>query len=74
VEYLNIETIEQFAADCDLLPSDNLITFSYYVSEAIVFKLKRLNELKQKADLFTNDLDFKNWPDFAEYSDLLDIF
>jgi hypothetical protein len=35
---------------------------------------ERYLELKRKADTFTNDNDFKNWADFAEYSELLDIF
>jgi hypothetical protein len=34
----------------------------------------RYLELKRKADTFTNDNDFKNWADFSEYSELLDIF
>jgi hypothetical protein len=35
---------------------------------------ERYLELKRKADTFTNDNDFKNWSDFSEYCDLLDIF
>ena len=64
---LNIETLEQFAADVDMLLSDNLINFAALVSEAVEFELKkRKKPVKAKAESLPD-----NWQGSGRYK-LLD--
>jgi hypothetical protein len=63
---LNIETLEQFAADCDLLLSDNLINFAGLVSQAVEYEIKAKKPVKAKAP----DLP-ENWQGNGRYK-LLD--
>lgn len=62
---LNIETLEQFAADVDLLLSDNLINFANMVSEATEWELKQRKKpkaVKPKADALPD-----NWQGSGRY-------
>jgi hypothetical protein len=69
---------EQLKITTKDLYNDTLLPIVYITNESIQIAhdetYDRYLALKQKADSITNDNGFKNWADFAEYSELLDIF